>query len=186
MVTIPCQGILRILEHWRSVAIGQRNRTHARQESHWGHGTNVKATQVVLATHVRTLERRRNQAAKPTDKRALNVEAEGIAAVLYRDEFLVLHDGPNRPNRPAQTCEFRTHRELVPVVGRDWTVDGIKGKVGKDLAGDDSVQRVGPGNATEGQELEQILGCRAQSQQRGPVERIGNPHALEGAAQRIA
>ena len=61
-----------------------------------------KPAQIVLAAHVRTLERRRNQATIAADERPLNVEAQRIAPILHRNELLVLNDRTDRANRSSQ------------------------------------------------------------------------------------
>ena len=71
------------------------------------------------------------------------------------------------------------------MVGRVRRIEGVHGKAGRDLAGDDAVEGVGPGDAAEVQVLEQQLGSVADGNQRRTVEGVGDAKALEGMPQRI-
>src|SRR4051794_27315399 len=72
------------------------------------------------------------------------------------------------------------------MVRRDAAVESIEREVREDLAGNDSIHRVGTGDAAEGDEIEKSLRRRAQRQQCGAVERIRNTHTLERTPQGVA
>src|ERR1700678_791334 len=114
---IPKQRIQWILQNRSSIGICKRDRSHTRQKGYRRSRTNVEAAEIVLATEIRALEWGRNQAAIATNERSLNVEAQSVAPVLHRNKFLVLHDGANRTNRSANSSQFSTRGELLPMVG---------------------------------------------------------------------
>ena len=183
---IPQQGILRAFENGSPIRIGQRDRADAGQERHRRDRTYVETTQIVLTAHVGALERGRHQASISRDERSLDTEPERVAAILHWSPVREGNDRPNRVNGAPNPRDLRSQGQRTAVVGRDLTIDGVHGEVGEDLAGDDAFQRIGPGNTAEGEEFEQVFGCRTQRQQCGAVQRIGNPDALERVAQGIA
>src|SRR5258708_4636819 len=105
---------------------------------------------------------------------------------LNREELFVLDDGPDGVNRAAETRELPADEQALAVVGRIGRIKGVHSEAGCDLAGDDAVERVGAGNASKVEILEQQFGSAAHGNQRRAVERVADAQALEGTAQRIA
>ena len=72
------------------------------------------------------------------------------------------------------------------MVRRRGAIDGAEAEAGRDLAGDDAVERVGTGEIAERKILEQQRRTIIEGLRRGVVEQIANPDALEGMVQRMA
>ena len=147
------------------------DRADAGQESHRRDRANIETAKIVFAAHIGALEWRGDQSAEAGDKRSLNVEAESVAPVLHRNKSVCIA----RWAEPSERCRpcpaiSAPKVNLLPVMRGDRAVDGVEREVGEDLAGDNSLQGVGPGNAAEGDELKQVLGCELKRQQRGAVK----------------
>ncbi len=66
-----------------------------------------------------------------------------IAALLHREEVLVLHDRANGPHGAAEAGKFSAEKQAAAVMGRVGRYPAVfLEKLGSDLAGDDAVQRV--------------------------------------------
>ena len=82
-----------------------------------------------------------------------------LRPLLHGHEFLVLDAGLEVLHVAAKSGEFRGDIQALSLVRALRIVDPVVGEVRNDLAGDDAVQRVRPGDAAEGEALE-VIGRR--------------------------
>src|SRR5262249_49491081 len=115
-------------------------------------------------------------------------QANRIASLLHWEELLVLNNRTDRFHRSAEACKLTAQEQLFPMMRLVRSIQCIERKTGKDLAGDDTGQRIGTGNSAECKIRKQGLRSVAQSNQRRIVKRIRDAHTLqrpvEGIAQR--
>src|SRR5208282_6542187 len=151
-------------------------------------GADIKAAQIIFAAQICSFKWGSNNPAISGDKRSLQVVTKRIAALLHWKKLLVLDDGSDAMDRPTEASELAAKEQTLAMVGRVGRIERVYTEAGGDLAGDDAVQSVGAGNASEVEILEQELGSGADRDQRRPVEGVADANPFEGAlpSQRIA
>ena len=183
-------------EHWkpgvggneRPIGVPERYGLGAGQVGDGRDGADVETAQIIFATQVGSFERGRNHSGEARDKRSLKVVTEGVAFVVHGEKLFVLDDGPDGVNRAAEASKLPADEQAFAMVGGVGGIEGVHGEAGGDLAGDDAAERVGAGDASEVEILEQQLGSVADRDQRRTIEGVADANPLEGtaAAQRIA
>src|SRR5204862_3144323 len=109
---------------------------------------------IVVATHVEALKRRRHNAAEACKERALDAISERVALFVDGDELLPLHDGADRTHSAAQSRDLAAEEHTAAGMRALRIIDTTPRDAGKNLAGDHTFQRVRSGEATKCKRLE--------------------------------
>src|SRR5581483_11114430 len=137
--------------HRRTVGIGEHHIHLIRQEHNRRDGADVETPKIIVAARIETLEWRRDQATITAQERSLYLETDNVPANFL--ESLIRKNRPNVLNRATQSCDFTTHIEAISAGRAVGPVDGVDGETGNHLAGNDTLQSVRAGQATERQGL---------------------------------
>ena len=85
----------------------------------------------------------------------MDVIADGIAALLYREPLLKLHNGPDVLHCATQAGNFTAQVDALASMRTNGAVNRAERKVGQDLARFHSVESIGSGKTAEGEVLEE-------------------------------
>src|SRR5205807_1962734 len=145
-------------------------------------GADIESSQVVIATQVKALIRRRYSPLPAADEASLNVHSKPVLPVQGLPSGKS-HNGADEAYIAANSRNLRAYDQAFSPGGADRTVNRAESVAGSDGAGDNAVERVGPGDAAEIDGLEKCLGSIAEHRQAGVIQSVADADALKGAQQ---
>src|SRR5262249_6776070 len=105
---------------------------------------------------------------------------------VKRCEVCMWEDGRSGAERPDEGRNVGREEQPSPTVRRSRAINIAEGKIGKDLAGDNSLERVGTGDPAECQISEQNFRRVTYGHKGRSIKRVSDPDMLKGMVQRIA
>ena len=151
-------------------------------------GADVEASNIIFAPNIRPLERRRHSATKPGYRTGQHVKADSVSPVVDGMEVFEFKYRPDGVDVPAQNAPGELHAggNVFSGVGIIGIVHGVELIGGRNLAAHDPRKGVGPLKPAEVQRLEECLRGRVEGRNAADRQAVGESHAGEAAAQRIA